>query len=1176
MNATAGGEVATIDHRLHVVRSPSIPGLADHLAERLHTAPPADAFAPIEVAVPSRGVERWLTQRLSTSLGATADEAGVCAGVAFPFIGGVVQRTLAATLDEDRAAVDPWSPHRLAWPLVELLDELPGTSAFDPLRSHLNDAGVRAARRRFPLARRIADLFDRYALYRPDMTAAWLDGHDVDADGDPLASNLGWQPPLWRQLTETLATPSPDRRTSQAIERLRRGEVARGEDLPEAVTVFGVLAMPPRHLELLSAVATVVPVTLYVISPCPAWPTEGPAPVPRNPLLRASGVVATEAHTVLAPHLARADHLEVTADVTDHVDDAEGDAGSAQAGLSALAVLQADVRGDHRRGPGGELQALPWQPADTSVQVHACHGPVRQLEVLREVLLGLLEDDPSLEPRDIVVLTPDIEAYAPIVPAAFPRRNTGQRDPGGRAHDPGAPPDLPVRVADRALSAENAVAKALLTVLELTTARVTASQVLDLLASAPVRARFGLSDSDLEELPGWVLDTGVSWGIDADHRRELIDLDDRAHTWSAALDRWTLGAAMADDGTRMVGEVLPYDDVEGAGVELLGRVTAATDALFATFRSLAAPRSVGTWQESLAAAVTLLFDPGPGPGRDAELTAQLGQVRIALDDLVADAVTGDGSSSQAELTLEELRGILGDLLAAGGGAGATGSGAITVTGFEALRNVPHRVVCLVGMDDGALPRAGIQHGFDLLEAPSRPGDPDRRLEDRQLLLDAVLSARDHLVVTYSGHDARTNEHLQPAVAISELLDVLRASFTGPVEVVRSQPLQPHSPRYFREAVDAEEPVLHAFDPHHLAAARAASQASGPAPAFLDAPLPPPPDDLVDPAGIDVDDLIRFLEHPVRFLLQRRLGLTLGEDDRRTPDRDPTELDSLQRWQLGQDLLERGLAATVPEDWRELTMATGTAPVGGLGQVALEGVEELVQRLLQEVEQLGGQRALHQLELDVPVPGGPPEMARLVGAVEVIGDTVLHIGVSSPKPKHLVAGWVRAVAVLASDPELTPRALLIGGDAKLVDGVRRITLDPLAGLLSPTADGGEDLASEAAGVPDMAAVAAMARAHLGELVALYLRGHREVVALLPDTAAAYAAARAEGADHNTAVTAAHLKAWAKPGPFGGDRDDAYCVQAFGPDADLGEIDARHPFGAAADRLWGAILAAQGKG
>ena len=1138
---------------LQVVRSSSLELLAEHLTERLRTDPPADPVAPIEVAVPSRGMERWLTQRLSSQLGATATEAGVCANVRFPFLGGVLQRTLAATLGEDGADADPWTPQRLAWPLVALLDDLADDPAFGPLWTHLSDDGVRSARRRLPLARRIADLFDRYALYRPDMVAAWRDGAAVDGEGASLPPNLRWQPPLWCELTERIDTPSPDLRTTAAIDRLRRGTVARPDQLPTSVTVFGVLGLPPRHLELLAALATSTPVTLYTVAPCLAWPLDDPRPEPRNPLLLASGAMARDAHTVLSAQLPGAVTL------------GPGDADPAAAPphqRTALAVLQADVRGDRRRGPGGQVPALPWRPGDRTVQVHACHGPVRQLEVLKQVLLGLFEDDPTLEPRDVVVLTPDIETYAPLVPAVFPRR-------GGDATDLATDValHLPVRVADRTLREDNAVAQALLAVLELATGRVTASQVLDLLASPPVRARAGLSDADLQELPRWVLSSGVSWGIDAEHRRQLIDLDDGAHTWAAALDRWTLGAAMADDSSRMVGGVLPFDDVEGAGVELLGRVMTATDALFSTLRELAAPRPVDGWCSALSAATTSLFDPGPGPQRDAALTAQLAEVRRVIDQLADDAAVATGGPSDVAVTLEEVRGLLAEQLSAGAGVAATGTGAVTVTGLVPLRNVPHRVVCLVGLDDGALPRPRSQHGFDLLEVADRPGDPDPRREDRQLLLDAVLSATDHLVVTYAGHDPRTNERLQPAVAISELLDTLTASFDGPVEVTWGQPLQPHSPRYFRDAIDGEDPVLRAFDPHHLAAARAVTGATAPVPAFLDPPLPPPPADLVDPTAIDLDELVRFLAHPVRFLLQRRFGLVLGEDDRRLPDRDPTELDGLQRWQLGQQLLERRLADTDIGPWRRVTMAAGTAPVGGLGEVALEGIEQLVDTVLGEVADLRpSERALRPVELDVVPVGAGVDTARLVGAVEVVGGGVLQVGVSSPKPKHLVAAWVRVLALLATEPTLAPRAVLVGGDRGLRSGVRRITLDPTAAFGG--ADGDE--------APEPGPLAAQARQHLGELVALFLRGHREVVALPPDTAEAYADARAKGAGHAEAVRSAHFKVWAGGGPSGGDRDDAYHVQAFGPASDLAEIDRRHPFGADADRLWGVIRAAQGKG
>jgi exodeoxyribonuclease V gamma subunit len=1141
-----GWDVTGTDPGLIVVRSPSLTSLADHLADRLVATPPADPFASVEVVVPSRGVERWLTQRLSTRLGATPVEAGVCANVTFPFLGGLVERILVATLDGAGGDEDPWSPQRLAWPLLALLDDLPAAPAFEPLRLHLTEGGAPALRRRFPLARRIADLFDRYALYRPDMVMAWRRGEDVDGNGAPLAANLAWQPPLWRQLDAELAADSPDRRTTESIRRLR-GELVRAGDLPAAVTVFGVLSLPPRHLELLVALSRTVPVTVYTHAPCPGWTAAETEPSPNNPLLVASGGRAREAHTVLAPHLADAVLLPAPKRV-----------GGA---VTALGVLQDDIRRDRRRGVGRDLPALEWPAGDDSLQVHACHGALRQLEVLREVLLGLLEDDPTLEPRDIVVLTPDVEAYAPIVPAAFPRR---QRDGAGASED--GPPDLPVVVADRTVPDDDTVGSALLAVLGLATARVTASQVLDLLATPPVRASFSLSVGDLGELQRWLLDAGVSWGIDAEHRHELIDLADGAHTWAAALDRWTLGAAMADDGTRLVGDVLPYDDVEGDGVELLGRVTAALEAAFTAIRSLARPRPIAAWRDTLAAVVTSLLDPGPGPSRGAELAAQLGHVRGMLDDLV-DAATVGGVSSPVELSLEEIRGIVDGHLVAGAGAAPTGTGAITLTGLVSLRNVPHRVVCLVGMDDGALPRAGAQHGFDLLESPGRPGDPDPRLEERQLFLDAVLSATDHLIITYSGHDPRTNERLQPAVPVSELLDVLQASFTGPIGVVHSQPLQPHSARYFRDPVHREEPLLWAFDPHHLAAARAAVGATGPAPSFLADPLPPAADEVVAGEVIEVDDLIRFLEHPIRFLLQRRLGLSLAEDDRRLPDRDPTELGSLERWQLGQDLLTLRLADVVPERWRTLTMATGTAPVGGLGEVALQGIEEVVDRVVARVDEIGGDRQLRAIEVGVPVTHAVVDGARLVGSVELVGRTVLHVGVSRPKAKHRLAAWIRVLSVLASDPELRPEAVLIGGDASLVSGVRVIGLDPFTGLGARA-----DLASEAA-PPGPESLAELARDHLGDLVSLYLRGHQEVFPLLPESAAAYATARAEGADHVTAIAAAHHRAWVGSGVFGGDRDDPYVVQAFGRDTELLALDARHPLGVMADLLWQPLLAAQ---
>ncbi|MFP4234999.1 MAG: exodeoxyribonuclease V subunit gamma [Nitriliruptoraceae bacterium] len=1125
---------------VEVVRATSVAVLADHLAERLRTDPPEDPFATIEIAVPSRGMERWLAQRLSGVLGATAEEGGVAANLSFPFLGGLIQRIVAAAVGDPPQGGDPWAPDRLVWPLLRLLDELPDDPELLPLRTHLTEEGRPAPRRRFPLARRIADLFDRYALYRPDMIAAWRDGAAVDGEGAPLAANLAWQPVLWRRLERQVGAPSPDQRFDRAIEALRSTGPLPGV-LPPAVTVFGVLSVPPRHRDLLVAAASRVPVTLHVVTPCPAWSVAEPRPVPSNPLLVASGSRARDAHTVLHPLLGGSEVLaDEPAWQCEQVD-------GAAAPATVLKVLQHDVRADRRRGGTAPLPALPRAAGDRSVQVHTCHGLVRQLEVLREVLLGLLEDDPTLEPRDIVVLTPDVAAVAPLLPAAFPSRH------GGSAAPADGPEDLPVRVADRSLGETSAVAGALLRLLEQATGRAGASQVLDLLATSPVRARFGLTAADLARLPGWLLGCGVSWGRDAEHRAALLGLDDDAHTWRAGLDRWTLGAAMADDGARLVGGVRPFDEVEGDGLDLLGRVSAATDALFACLDDLTEPRDIAAWQAALATVLDRVFDPGPGPDRSAALTDDLAAVRRVLAEVVDAAADGDGETSTVELTLEEVRGVLADRLTATSGRPATGTGAITVTGMVPLRNLPHRVVCLVGMDDGALPRAGSPLGFDLLEVPRRPGDPDPRLEDRQLLLDAILAAEEHLIITTTGHDPRTNEERQPAVPISELLDVLRASVDDATPLVTAHPLQPHSPRYFRPAQPGETVLPRAFDPAHLAAARAAQRARGHAAPFVTGVLPPPPADLIDLDALDLEELVRFLQHPVRFLLQRRLGLSLGRDEVRLTDRDPTELDHLQRYSLGQARLDDHLAGRKVERWREATLAARTTPAGGLGTVALDGVEELVGALVAQLERFDGPVRTAPVDVVVPLDATVTgaATARLSGTVELRGDTIVDVTVSRIGAKHRLAAWTRVLVLAASDPSRSPTAVLIGRHKD--DPARAATpirLDPASAEVD-------------------------AHTELGWLVELYVRGHRELLPLLPATSEAYAKARSEGEEHDAAIAAAETAAWQRFDPVLSDGADPYVVQALGADTDLAEVAARHPFAAEAMRLWGPLLAAEGR-
>ena len=1166
---------------LHLVRAVDVEQLAGALGARLAAQPPADPFASVEVAVPSVGMARWLSQRLSHHLGAGGGEAGVAAGIELPFLGQIVTRTLAATLDRDEVR-DPWPPDQLQWSVMALLDTLPDDAVYAPLHAHLTEGGSRIDRRRLPLARRIAELFDRYALHRPALLAAWREERPVDAADQPLAPELRWQPALWRALTERLAIPSPDRRLAAAVATLRGAdgvtqEVARPGELPGPVTVFGVMGMPGGHLELLAALAEHTRVELYLLAPVPAWwsgaHARDPAARPAHPLLATSGSNAWQAAAavteVAVPRAASITDLGAAR--------RRGGAGSAARRGELLATLQADLRADRPRGPVGAPPPVHLDPSDTSLQVHACHGPLRQLEVLREVLLGLLEEDPSLEPRDIVVLTPDIATYAPLVAAAFPSEY---------AHAAGGgPPALPVRVADRTVRPGNQVAETLDRLLALVTARVGASEVLDVFATPPLMARFGLGAADLDTLAEWVLGTGVRWGIDRDHRRALVGLDDGSHTWDAGLDRLALGAAMIDDGVGSLGGVVPYDDVEGGGVAQLGRILTATDTLFATLRTLEAPRSRAAWRQALVAALDALCDPGDARGGDVALREDLAAVRDDLAHLLDPGAPQEAQPEGPPLTLEEVRWLLAGGLGTRGASTPYGTGAVTVSGLVPLRNLPHRVVCLVGLDDGVLPGSAQEHGFDLLVTDPRPGDPDPRLEQRQLFLDALLAARDHLVLTYTGHDPRTNEPAQPAVPVAELLDVLeRTAHVGgsgraAVDLlVVDHPLQPYSARYFQPDGPGAPPQ--GFDPGHLAAARVARAARtthpaspGP-PGFLQRPLADPDDSVLDPAGVELSAVVSTLQHPLRALLQHRLGLRLGEEDRRIEDRDPTELGGLQRWQISQQLLERRRTTGSDVGWQDRLLAAGTVPVGGPGVVALQGVQERVAAVEDALAAVDGPEEEVPIDLPVELPStalhgdgaGTPTGAgqlRLTGSVTLTAGRLVSVQMSTVRARHQLAAWVQALAVAAARPDLEVEAVLIGpptGDAAEAT-VHRLVPSLL--------------------VPEEGSLAATARDHLAGLLGLHLRALTTAVPLLPETARALVVAAATGAqdpaEHHR-VRAAWVGAPGRRGRPGipGERDDAYVVQALGAEVELDAVLADHP-GLAAEmaRIWEPILAAEGE-
>ena len=1007
--------------------------LAEVLAAEL-AVPPADPFTREVVAVHSRGVERWLAHRLSAHLGTSPGRAdGVCAHLDFPFPGRLVHRALAEVTGID-AERDPWRPERLAWPLLDVVDACLDEDWLFVLAGHLGaGAGQEAdgggddqARRdrRFAAVRHLADLYDRYAVHRPAMVRAWQQGRDEDGDGQPLDSHVAWQAELWRRLRAAVDTPSPAERTAAGCAALL-GDPGLAGDLPERLFLFGLTRLPASYLDVLEALAVHRDVHVLALHPSPAsWGTDDQLAL-RHPLLRAWGRDSHEMGIVLRRRLAESPHA--AAEDRHHPLPEDGPGGS-----TLLRRLQAAIRAD-KAPPTDPATRAALDPDDRSIQVHACHGRARQAEVLREAVTHLFTDDPTLEPRDVVVMCPDIDEFAPLLRAAFD-------------DDPDHPRAIPHRLADRSLRQTNPVLGAVAELLALVDARLTASQVLSFAALPPVRHRFGFDEDALERLGEWVEQTGTRWGLDGDHRAPYDLAAVGTGTWAAGLQRILLGVAMSEDELRLVGGVLPLDDVDSGDIDLAGRFAELVGRLGDAVRSLTDPRSVAEWVGALDDAADHLLDTRwDDAWQRSQLDQLLGEV---VQEAGGDEEAGDPASA-TPLRLAELRDLLADRLEGRPSRAAFRTGEMTLCTLVPMRSVPHRVVCLVGLDDGAFPRGGAPDGDDLLVTARHPGDHDRRAEDRQLLLDAVLAAGDHLVVTYDGHDPRTNEPLPPAVPVNELLDVLDDTVVGAGgtlardQVVRHHPLQPADRRSFEPGV-LGTPGPWSFDERLLAGAEAAARSPAPPPPFFDpeAPLPP----AVDEGVVELASLVAAVDHPAKAFLRQRLGLGLYDDDERLADALALDFDGLAKWQVGQRLLDALLVGVDPDVVCAAERARGQLPPGLLGERVLGDARVKAERIAASAREIADGRPA-SIEVDVALPDG----RHLVGTVADLfagAGTIRPVTFSSMAAKRQLTTWIRHLAASAvTDGGLTSVLVARWGGTPRRFGLPPLPADEAVGHLA---------------------------------------------------------------------------------------------------------------------------------
>ena len=972
---------------LTLYRSNRAEFLATLLARQLLEERP-DPFETVEVLVNTWPTSRWLGEQLATAN-------GISSLVRFPFPGSRLRQLVRRVLDLPDHEEDPWRATSLVWTVLELMPALLEQPVAQPLRAWLQQRDGEASglsRDRWQLARAIADAFDDYALYRPATLHSWMRGSRASTETD-------WQPWLARQLDASLHRQPFGLQVQTAVERLCSGAVD-PDVLPKVIRLFGISALAPVQVDLIQALSGTTEVQVYLLTPC------------RDLWQRCGSRREQLGETWIDPPdggwLQQAPRLEATLGRmgAEFQQLLEG-SGDSQLGERREGDLFADpvriAEGEGRPATllerlqqqlvePGCCESLEREHDDRSLLFQAAPGPLREVQLVRDQVLQWLAADPELEPRDVLVMTPQIDRYAPLLSSVF-----NDRDAIGV--------DLPWRLTDRSQQSTPGLTMAMLELLDLAAGRLTATGLERLLANPALQAQQGFSGEDAAALTRILQRTGFRWGLDALERG-----GDETHSLIWSLDRWLLGLALPQrDGLAPGGTAPFHQDLDP---QRLVRWWTVLDRLVRWLQQLRRPRASSAWVELLQALLEDLFADG------GDWSWERQSWSAALADWQQRA-----AACPLELEVAVAAEVLAEALSVDSGRFGHRSGALTVSALEPMRAIPHKVIVLMGLDDGVFPRIDQRPGFHLLEQRRWLGDPCGGDQDRYVLLEALMSARRHLLISWCGRNEHTGEPRPAAAPVEQWLqDLSRQLGTEASAGLCIEPdPNPLDRSNFQVAVHGQ-PL--SCDRRQLEARRWLDrhQSNG-ALGGLALPLswsPLEPDDTVDP--LSYEELLQWLVDPQSAWL-RQLGLHPGERVDPVEDLEALALTSLLQAQLlNQDLEGHLLAAETPA-WRDMLAGQGVLPPGAGAELEQGVLNHRLQALQQQLNGLGG--------------------CRREGPLLFAGDIQVVVQPGRFSPRGLMRGWLQHLQLCADAADFGGSAVIAradrGDEAKT--HVRWIRLEP---------------------------------------------------------------------------------------------------------------------------------------
>lgn len=833
--------------------------LLRQLTEVLRLVDGRDPFQPEFFLIQSQGMERMLSQELSRSFVSWCNYE-------------YMLPTRFFALMADRLGVEggpeDYAREKLCWRLEEILRSVKG-EAFASLQSYVGGEG--RDMKRYQLAGQLAYVFDQYQIMR----LAMVDGWEQNRLSSANRSAELYQMKLWNMLRADIGHSRHRGLLLRDLITLLRKAKSFGDLLPERLSVFGLHSMPPLFLQCLQALSHHCDVHFYLLSPCENyWADQlpersairqGDVAKLGHPLLKSLGQQGREFQNMLQ-------EVDVSAEFKSFEEPAGGNS------PSLLQRIQSGLLRGEMVSPASVIGA------DDSLTMVSAHSAHRELMILRDRILYWLDQDAGLTLKDIIVMAPEIQNYSALVPALF--------------HD------IPHSIADRNPAFSNTYVTTFLQLLELCKGRFGWAEVLELLEREEIYPRFEIAESDLAQLRHWILSSGIRWGLSSEQKKSM-GLPGRTEcTWRSGLDRLLMGYAIQSD--EPVCGILPYADIEGGMAAPLGGLSFFCEIVEQAQKDFSSLHSLQEWSTLFFLYIDKLFVAGGDAGDNL----------VELYKIVADIGQEYGAQHGADVSFDVICSWIETATSEKKSSSGFLRGQLTFCSMLPMRSIPFKKVCLLGLNDTVFPKNDVHPPFDLLGGEFVEGDRSRRSDDRYQFLEAILSARDNLYISYVGQSIRTNDTLPPSPVVSELIEL--SALYGKVDLVEYHPLHGFSAKYFTEGSS-----LFSYNSELLDVATAIRKAPREEQVWWHGAVP-----TEDQGQVTVEELCAFYAHPQKYFVRKIFGVYLESATDQYEEHEPFVLGSLQAYLIDQELVQ----AVDGENQLQKMQLAGQWPLGAPGNL----------------------------------------------------------------------------------------------------------------------------------------------------------------------------------------------------------------------------------------------------